>query len=267
MIIHWPDKFYHTSEDTPEKVSPDSLARSGALAAIYAYWLASAGAAEAEWLGHWMVARFGAWAAHAAAKLVESTQAAPSDEARRGLWRRYARLSAFRCERLQAALGDLAAIDAGVADRLPAWRARLIEIERSEREWATHALGRGAEATSRRDAGVGSDTEPAWLAQAKTLYPCRQGPGPIDIAMVLRADHPERMRQLWELSERMGDVAHNLEPVLQYWADGTRSVAEIAELAALELDIEPAETALVYFELLAETGLVRLESRPVGGRA
>ena len=62
MIIHWPDKFYHTSEDTPEKVSPDSLAASGALAAVYAYWLATAGAAEAEWLGHWMVSRFTAWA-------------------------------------------------------------------------------------------------------------------------------------------------------------------------------------------------------------
>ncbi len=55
MLIHWPDKFYHTSEDTPEKVSPDSLARSGALAAVYAYWLAGAGAAEAKWLGHWMI--------------------------------------------------------------------------------------------------------------------------------------------------------------------------------------------------------------------
>jgi hypothetical protein len=85
--------------------------------------------------------------------------------------------------------------------------------------------------------------------------------------MVLRADHPEWMPRLWALAERMGPVAHNLEPVLQYWADGTRSVAEIAELAALELDAEPDETALAYFELLAETGLVRLESRPAGGRA
>ena len=67
MIIHWPDKFYHTSEDTPDKVSPDSLARSGALAAIYAYWLAAAGPAEAEWLGHLMVARFAAQAGREAA--------------------------------------------------------------------------------------------------------------------------------------------------------------------------------------------------------
>ena len=34
MLIHWPDRFYHTSADTPDRVSPDSLARSGALAAV-----------------------------------------------------------------------------------------------------------------------------------------------------------------------------------------------------------------------------------------
>ena len=36
MLIHWPDKFYHTSADTPDQVSADSLGRSGALAATYA---------------------------------------------------------------------------------------------------------------------------------------------------------------------------------------------------------------------------------------
>ena len=43
MIIQWPDKFYHTSADTLEKVDPVSLARSGSLAAAYAYFVAQAG--------------------------------------------------------------------------------------------------------------------------------------------------------------------------------------------------------------------------------
>lgn len=261
MLIHWPDKFYHTSEDTPEKVSPDSLARSGALAAVYAYWLANAGAAEAEWLGHWMVARFGAWAGKAAAEAVESHQAAATDEARGRLWRRYRKLSAFRSERMQAGLADLARIDAGVAGRIPEWQARIAEIERSEREWATQAPG------ARDAAETVTADEPAWLARAKTLYPCRLGPGPIDVAMALRADRFDLLPRLWELNERIGPVAHNLEPVLQYWADGARSVAEIAELAWLELDYPPDENTLAYFELLAETGLVRLDERGAGADA
>jgi hypothetical protein len=85
--------------------------------------------------------------------------------------------------------------------------------------------------------------------------------------MVLRAERFEVLPRLWELNERIGPVAHNLEPVLQYWADGTRSVAEIAELTWLEVDYPPDENILAYFELLAETGLVRLESRDAGAAA
>ena len=71
MINDWPDKFYHTSADTPDKVSPAALARSGALAALYAYWLAAAAPADAAWLGHLMVSRFAAQAGQEAAAAAE----------------------------------------------------------------------------------------------------------------------------------------------------------------------------------------------------
>lgn len=45
-FIAWPDKYYHTSEDTLDKVDPDSMARVTALAATWAYTLASADEAE-----------------------------------------------------------------------------------------------------------------------------------------------------------------------------------------------------------------------------
>ena len=58
MLIEWPDRFYHTSADTPEHIDPDSLARTAALAAAYAYWLATPGEQEVSSLGFQMVARF-----------------------------------------------------------------------------------------------------------------------------------------------------------------------------------------------------------------
>ena len=54
----WPDRFYHTTADTLEKVSPQSLARSSALAATYAYFVANAGAPEVAWLAREMTYRF-----------------------------------------------------------------------------------------------------------------------------------------------------------------------------------------------------------------
>ena len=106
MINDWPDKFYHTSADTPDKVSPAALARSGALAALYAYWLAAAGPADAAWLGHLMVSRFAAQAGQEAAAAVEKLATLQTAGERSRVWADYRRLSAFRAERSDAALGE-----------------------------------------------------------------------------------------------------------------------------------------------------------------
>ena len=111
MLIHWPDKFYHTSADTPDRVSPDSLARSGALAAVYAYWLASAGPADAAWLGHLMAARFAAQAGKEALAAAEVLSATPDAAERARLWSGHARANAFRVDRMAAAFESLGRLD------------------------------------------------------------------------------------------------------------------------------------------------------------
>ncbi len=58
MIIQWPDKFYHTSMDTLDKIDPAMLVRVGSIAATYAYFLADAGRKEAAWLAEEMLSRF-----------------------------------------------------------------------------------------------------------------------------------------------------------------------------------------------------------------
>jgi len=46
-FIHWPDKFYHTSGDTIDRVDPDELKRVGATVVVSSLILASAGLEEA----------------------------------------------------------------------------------------------------------------------------------------------------------------------------------------------------------------------------
>jgi hypothetical protein len=50
MLIQWPDRFYHSSHDTPDKSDPRSLALAVRCAATYAGFLAAAGEKENEWL-------------------------------------------------------------------------------------------------------------------------------------------------------------------------------------------------------------------------
>ena len=45
----WPDRFYHSSMDTPDQMSENTLGRAGAIAGTYLYLLATAGAREALW--------------------------------------------------------------------------------------------------------------------------------------------------------------------------------------------------------------------------
>jgi hypothetical protein len=45
----WPDRFYHSSMDTPEQMSENTLGRAGAIAGTYLYLLATADSREALW--------------------------------------------------------------------------------------------------------------------------------------------------------------------------------------------------------------------------
>ena len=50
MLIQWPDRYYHSDLDTPERCDPDSLALAARAAATYAGFLAALGPGELPWL-------------------------------------------------------------------------------------------------------------------------------------------------------------------------------------------------------------------------
>ncbi len=50
MLIQWPDRFYHSSHDTPDKCDSRSLELAVRCAATYAGWIAGAGEPELRWL-------------------------------------------------------------------------------------------------------------------------------------------------------------------------------------------------------------------------
>jgi aminopeptidase YwaD len=50
MLIQWPDRFYHSSYDTPARCDPDSLALAARCAVAYAAFVAAAAEPQIEWL-------------------------------------------------------------------------------------------------------------------------------------------------------------------------------------------------------------------------
>ncbi len=247
MLIQWPDKFYHTSADTPDRVSPDSLARAGTLAASYAAWLACAGPAEVRWLAHWMVSRYAAWVTRTASAALERLQhAEPAEHIT--LWRDYVRRSSYHVERMHAALGTLARLDPAVVVEPHARRVTRIAEEQRD-------LVRGELELLAGSAASGDAPPEAATGEAARLIPRRLARGPVDVDMALQAQCPDRRPELWSLSADFGAGYPDASALLQYWADGQRSVADIAGRVALETGQScSVDLALRFFRLLEATG-------------
>jgi len=278
MLIQWPDRFYHTSADTPDRTDPKSLARSGALAAAYAYWLAAAEVDEAAELGYQMVARFKAGLVREAqAAVAEAMQAEDSDQLAEVLGQLDRRL-AYRLNRQKAALRTLerlAPLEYLVMDM----QSELDRTAEREMAWAQGAMdvawtGFSALGKKRRKREPGEAVEPPQpqgVVRASTpaeqeaaeLVPVRQVRGPVPLQDYLwKLDPVDSAAYRALLATRKGASPGTLTILALYWADGTRTVLQIADLVELEAGNRDVELLVAYFKLLDKLGFVTLQQGP-----
>lgn len=234
MLVQWPDRFYHTSADTPDRVDPKMLGRVAALSGLYAYWLAQAGEREALWLARELSARFrrGVIGDLQAALTEADEDAAPGrEEVRRRLEYQVGchrealesvrRLAPVDVSPYQAADADFAAqeyrrVAGDLPDRpVPA----LPEVE--ELGWAPRRLVRGPAQPEERVARRDTATRDRW----------------------------------WDFQQRVRKTASVVPLLAEYWADGRRTVAEIAARIRWETGVEATALIAEYFRWLADLGL------------
>jgi aminopeptidase YwaD len=277
MLIQWPDRFYHTSADTPSRTDPRSLARSGALAAAYAYWLASAEVVEAAELGYEMVARFKAELVNAAQSAVaEAMQAEDSDQLTEVLGQ-LDRLLAYRLDRQKAALRTLERL-APLEYLATDLQSELDRTGEQETAWAQGAMdlawtGFSELGKKRRKREPGEAVEPAQPRrvtresapgerEAAGLVPVRRVRGPVPFSDHLwKLDPVEREGYLALLVARKGANASTLTTLALYWADGRRTALEIVNLVELEAGERDVELLVGYFRLLERLGFVTLQQQ------
>lgn len=261
MLIQWPDRFYHTSADTPDRCDPRSLARTGALAAAYAYWLAAAGPTDVAGLGYEMVARFKEQLV-ATAQTAVTRAGTPRSAAERGsALEELDRRLAYRQGRQRQALGTLSRLGAGEC-LLADLQAEVARVALGELAWARGAidlLGSGTGTSSPGEPGAerwGGD-------EAARLVPVRLVRGPVSLSEHLgrlSAEERESWRRL--LKARKDEGASTRMALAQYWADGSRTVQEISDLVELETGHSDIELVLALFCLLEKVGLVGWQAPP-----
>ncbi len=264
MILNWPDKNYHTSADTIEKVSPFTLRRSVILAGTYAAFLAGAGAAEAVWLAHALAAEFRADAARRTSDALQTALAGePSSENLDHAWGALTEQLRFRQERQEANVRACLRLGDDARNALD-WLTRDAEqTVRDEMRRASDAFRAVAKAT-----GGGTVIAPGPRPrtgdeeEAATLIPTRRYRGPIGMHYLARHLTPVQREQLRTL---MAGSKHGrtIGLLALYWADGERNLLDIADSVEREEGVRNVPFLVAYMRLLVASGFVSLVASPV----
>lgn len=256
MIIQWPDKFYHTSQDTPDKVDPAMLSRVGSLAATYAYFLANAGQEEVIWLGYEMTARFKRDVVRFVQEKVTEAMRLSTDEADKlretvSLLRKKV---AYLIEREQQALASLKRLSAEIA--VEGWQMEVAEFANRESAQGEEAIKvcvgeRGWDELSARELNE-------WEEKAARMVPRRLYRGPISLRHYLNQLSEEEREQWWRLGKERKKGFLTLPTLAEYWANGKLSLLEIADLIELETGQRDVELLVEYFQMLGKLNLAEL---------
>ncbi|MBC7260633.1 MAG: M28 family peptidase, partial [Chloroflexi bacterium] len=180
MLIQWPDKFYHTSEDTLDKVDPHMLATLGGLATTYAYFVANAGPREVDWLGHEMLARFKARLARCVQDLLTEALTAKNGEELAQAAARLAKKAEFIADRQREALRSLLRLSPEVEWLVHDLQQAVNHAVQQETERANRVLQRHAQ-----QLGLPEIPKPPlkeadeWEKRAATMVPTRLFRGPV----------------------------------------------------------------------------------------
>ncbi|GAG17560.1 unnamed protein product [marine sediment metagenome] len=244
MINQWPDKFYHTSTDTLEKVDPSQLARVGSIGATYAYFLANAGPEEAKWLAEEVLSR------HKSQVLTLTrdgvTRASGTDHPPREVETLVQRVR-FLGERTARALESIRRLaDVNVSP----W-------QEETREFAEAELARIDKLIPPPPASPPADD---WEKQAASIILRRLHPGPIDPKNFINRMSDEEYEAWWSVYKESPEATYAYPAMLLYWADGKRNVQEISDLIELEVGKRVTEMLVTCCQLWERLGLVELST-------
>ncbi len=261
MMIQWPDRFYHTSYDTPDKVDPEMLRKVALMAATYAYFIANAGPEEALWLtGETAARRRTQIASFIRAKMCaimeEAEKENPEARVHKGLKELEGGVR-FLSDRGIEAVKSIRRLTGGSPAHKALEEREISTLEtfaEGELQLAEYTLkvylnSKGIKLTQRGLEGSERD--------AASTIPRRLHRGPPSTRSWIRRLSRQERDALWRL-EREHREGRILGTLALYWADGRRSLLEIADLVELETGRRDLDYLVEYFNHLERMGLIEL---------
>jgi len=258
MMIQWPDKFYHTSADTIDKVDPDMLRRVALITATYAHFVANAGSEEALWVASETASR----EKHAMLQKIHDTVTTASNGDAEAAAETLLRL------RDHADYWTGRAIEAIKSTKRLAPRDKKIDeainVLVADIESSAKAERRIAEATIKQLAEVrGWALKPKKKRltklekEAEKIVPVRKYRGPVSPREWVRVLSPKDREAFYQFS-KAHKMSQGLETLAEYWSDGKRNLLEVTRLVELESGRRDLDYLFGYFRYLEKMGLLVL---------
>jgi len=258
MIIQWPDKFYHTSADTIDKVDPEMLRKVALMTATYAYFIASAGTEEALWLASETASREKRAIMQRLQEAVTSASNGDAKGASEVLLRLRDRVD-YWTERAIEAVKSTKRLSPTDKSLDPTIGELVTDLESSMK-----AERKRSESTIRRLAEVkGWALKPRKKRLTKVereacgIVPIRKYKGPVSTRQWIRKLSPEDREAFYRFGKEHKE-ASGMETLAVYWADGKRNLLEVARLVELESGRSDLPYLVGYFSYLDKMGLVSL---------
>ena len=231
FFFEWPDRFYHTDLDTADKVSPDTLRRTGTAAGALAYAFAAAGEDTVRELA----ALADSGTRRALADAVVEGLASPAEAAERLL--------------VIGEVGERAL--ASALDLLPAGEAAELRATVQRRG---AALLQAAAAERGRLLEMSGAEAPAPASDARRPRRLYAGTFPRRVVQARIADWDERERDAGHADPRHGQKTFELLNL----CDGQHTLGEICRLVQAEYGSFPVASAVAYLGPLVEAGFMAL---------
>jgi len=259
QITQWPDRFYHTSLDTPDKISEYSMKKTGVIVGTFAYFLANAGPKEAIWLADQIFLEAENNMGLIAQKILSKSRdevldmkMSPDERAERCIQAgsKIGKKLDYLLERDTNAILEIAKLaqnDEVVSKHINQLKDRL----KQSSNWQKHFVMQSMEAfASYYEMGESKasklDTKRPGEDEARKIIPKRKVIGTLTFATLSE-----------DKKKRLEEVRKGIPGSFVFWVDGKRNLLKIAEMLEQENDQSiDLEQIIRYNEFLMENGYI-----------
>jgi hypothetical protein len=261
MIIQWPDKYWHTSYDTMDKVDPEMLRKAALLTATYAYTIANAGEETALWLTsetynnekQYLLERLQKKISYVMSNQENITENLSLLDKQVRYWIERAGKAILSVKTLAPDSNVLnETIELFIQDLEKSVTSQL-EIEKRVLENLVVSLSRQIEPGTVKP-------EEEMKEEANRMVPERVYRGPVSTRNWLNKMSQEDKEAFRKFGKKFEDE-RTTGTLGLYWTDGKRSIKEINDMVELEAGRSNLEYLLGYYRFLEKMELVKITNR------